>query len=150
MNDLRDIAEKNGRIFVQFESDIPDNLAIEADRDQLSRAFANIVYNAAQAFLAWNEEQHDAVPKIRFSANENDRNVCVIIEDNGPGLPEKIKKNPFTAFHGTTKAGGSGLGLAISSELIQLQGGSLAYEESPKGTKFHFTFPIAQSQMAQH
>ena len=150
MDDLRDLAEKNGRIFVQFESDIPDKLTVEADRDQLSRAFANIVRNAVQAFLAGNDGQHDTVPKIRFSANEDDGNICVVIEDNGPGLPEKIKKDPFTAFHGTTKAGGSGLGLAISAELVQLQGGFLTYEDTQKGTRFHFTFPLAQSQMAQN
>ena len=88
-------------------------------------------------------------PTIQVCAYEDKAQVYIVIDDNGPGLPEKIKRDPFTAFHGTTKSGGSGLGLAISAELINLQGGALVYEEMPEGARFRFILPNARQCVVQ-
>ncbi|MEM1307844.1 MAG: HAMP domain-containing sensor histidine kinase, partial [Pseudomonadota bacterium] len=53
----------------------------------------------------------------------------IIIADNGPGVPERARRNLFRAFQGGARPGGTGLGLAISHELIAAHGGWLALRD---------------------
>ena len=60
-----------------------------ADREELRRAFINVVRNALQAM------ENQGV--IRMSSAQAGGHVRVTIADTGPGIPEEVKANA-TAF----------------------------------------------------
>ncbi|MGN6367275.1 MAG: ATP-binding protein, partial [Phycisphaerae bacterium] len=66
--------------------------------------------------------------KIRISLEKGDgARVALLIEDNGPGIPEKILESVFNPFF-TTKHSGTGLGLAIVHRIIEAHGGQIFAE----------------------
>ena len=71
--------------------------------------------------------------------------IEITIHDNGPGIPEKIKKLLFESFFTTKPAGkGTGLGLAIAQQIVQEKHqGSISFASTPEvGTTFTLTLPI--------
>jgi two-component system NtrC family sensor kinase len=69
----------------------------------------------------------------------------LIIEDNGTGIPEKIRDQIFEPFFTTKPAGkGTGLGLSISNEIIRAHQGELKVESKQNEfTRFLITLPAA-------
>ncbi|MFT5692881.1 MAG: signal transduction histidine kinase, partial [Oceanicoccus sp.] len=68
--------------------------------------------------------------------------VGIYIEDNGPGIDEKIKKNLFSPVTSTKGDGHSGLGLSIVKKLIDEMSGSIVCRSSaPNGTQFQILLP---------
>jgi PAS domain S-box-containing protein len=71
----------------------------------------------------------------------------VIIEDNGPGIPDDIKPKVFLRkYRGRTKAQGSGLGLYLTKRLVEEHGGKIWIEDRvsgdrTKGAKFIIHLP---------
>ena len=64
----------------------------------------------------------------------------IFVEDNGPGIPEKIKKELFSPFF-TSKSPdkGTGLGLYIAKKEIEKSNGTLENVPSERGTVFKIT-----------
>lgn len=85
------------------------------DRNQLHQVLINLLVNALQAL--------EDTPNPRIAITETvERNTrTLIIEDNGPGLPEEMQGKCFDPFV-TSKAVGSGLGLAIARRLAAQNG----------------------------
>ena len=75
--------------------------------------------------------------------------VEVAVADTGTGVPPEDLPYIFERFWRRDKSrsragGGSGLGLAIAKQLVELHGGTIGVESNPgKGSRFHFTLPIA-------
>ena len=71
---------------------------------------------------------------------------CVLhchVGDEGEGLPEWMKTNPFQTIR-SQKKGGSGIGLALSQQLAQQLDADLALEStSEQGTVFKFSLRVA-------
>ena len=91
--------------------------------DQLEQLLINLLRNAIDAA----EETQGAV---RVGWEASDDNLEVVIEDEGPGLPDT--KNLFVPFF-TTKSGGSGIGLVLSRQIAEAHGGSLELEDRREG-----------------
>ena len=123
---------------IRYETEIDENLRIDADRDHLFRVMSNLVRNAAQAIEAAEGETGGT---ITVSAQREGRKVTVDVRDTGPGVPVKARENLFKAFQGSTKKGGSGLGLVIAQELVQAHGGKLSLAESKRGAVFRIELP---------
>ncbi|WP_171133732.1 MULTISPECIES: HAMP domain-containing sensor histidine kinase [unclassified Ruegeria] len=122
---------------VEIESQVPGDLVVRADPEQLYRVILNLVRNARQALVASNKPG-----TVTISAVETDNCWCIEISDTGPGLPPKAQENLFTAFQGSVRKGGSGLGLAISQELVRGHGGELFLKQTgPEGTTFEIKLP---------
>ncbi|GAA6191900.1 sensor histidine kinase [Phaeobacter gallaeciensis] len=122
---------------VQICNEIPEDLMVRADPEQIFRVIMNLVRNARQALIASNNPG-----VITVSASEQGEEWCIEISDTGPGLPPKAQENLFTPFEGGVRKGGSGLGLAISSELVRGHGGDLSLKSTgPAGTTFEIRLP---------
>ena len=69
----------------------------------------------------------------------------MIVEDDGPGVPEPDRASLFEPFHQGRQAHGAanpgvGLGLTVVRAFTQLHGGTTWYEPvSPTGCRFHLT-----------
>jgi two-component system, NtrC family, sensor kinase len=68
----------------------------------------------------------------------------VHVEDNGCGIPEKIRERIFDPFFTTKDVGkGSGQGLAISRSIIEKHGGRIELHSEPgQGTCFTLVLPL--------
>ncbi|MBK8374728.1 MAG: two-component sensor histidine kinase [Sphingomonadales bacterium] len=93
----------------------------------LKRAIRNIVSNALQY-------GGDAMVSLEQTAN----GVAILVDDNGPGIPEEAMKDllePFARAEGSRNrgTGGSGLGLTIARAISEAHGGSIKLENRPEG-----------------
>ncbi|VAW05511.1 Sensor histidine kinase in cluster with mercury reductase [hydrothermal vent metagenome] len=126
-----------GACDVSLSGDLPANLTVRADAEQLYRVIANLVRNARQAIIAAGQPG-----EINITAYEDDSSWKIQIADTGPGLPPKAREHLFTPFQGGATKGGSGLGLTISAELVRGHGGTLTLEHTgPDGTAFCIDLP---------
>ena len=104
----------------------------------LARAFGNILENAARY----------ANNRIKISEIDTPEHIEIIIEDDGPGIPDERKKDamrPFVRLDDARRAdtGGTGLGLSIAQTAIENHGGQLFLEDSDMGgLKVRIILPI--------
>ncbi|MBB5518054.1 sensor histidine kinase [Amphiplicatus metriothermophilus] len=131
----------------RFVNEVPEDLEIVADRNQLYRALFNLVRNAAEALAPADEGGGAPAPnggRVFIRARKEGANVEVEVADNGPGLPEEARAHLFEPFMGSRKPGGSGLGAAIAHEIASAHGGALVIAKSDDhGTVFALTLPQA-------
>lgn len=125
-------ANKNP-INVDIHLDLDPTLEkVTLNAESFSRVILNLSKNAFDAMrekaqTSPESDEYRPVLKVE-SKNEKDKAI-VIIEDNGPGVPEEIKKKILTPFFTTKKgAEGTGLGLSITQEIIQEHKASLNIE----------------------
>ncbi|MEO6014706.1 MAG: HAMP domain-containing sensor histidine kinase [Devosia sp.] len=126
---------------IAYGNEVPDDLSIRVDPEQLARVLINLLKNAREALEASAEKTIN--PRIAVGFMETDDGYVVSIADNGPGLPPRARDNLFVAFEGSAKAGGTGLGLAIARELVAAHGGTLSYTPLEPGTRFDISMPAA-------
>jgi nitrogen fixation/metabolism regulation signal transduction histidine kinase len=98
-------------------------VALRADGDQLDQLLINLIANAVDAALT----THGGVRVLWASAGDT---VDVIVQDDGPGLPET--SNLFVPFF-TTKPSGSGIGLVLSRQIAEAHGGRLTLANRTDG-----------------
>ena len=120
-------------------TDFPDTPAQFYARPMaLARAFANIIENAARY----------AKTTVKISEHDFDDRVEIIIEDDGPGIPDDKKRDalrPFVRLDDArgTDTGGTGLGLSIAQTAIENHGGQMFLENSELGgLRVHIVLPI--------
>ena len=122
---------------ISFEVIMPDDLTVFADSEQLGRILHNILRNAVQAL----QDHPTPMACIRVTGSSHPDSTCLQIEDNGPGIPARLKTGLFEPFQSSSRPGGTGLGLAIAAELVRAHGGTLSLEECAAGTCFHIRLP---------
>ena len=123
---------------INFVDDVPANVKVDADREQLVRILTNLARNATQAI----ETRPQTKDEVHITAERKGKAVAICVRDTGPGIPPAIRAKLFEAFQTAARSGGTGLGLAISSELAQAHGGSLTVVESSEtGTTFELNLP---------
>jgi two-component system osmolarity sensor histidine kinase EnvZ len=111
---------------------IADDFEMPLKKMALKRALVNLIDNA-----------FNYGDKVMFSASLSQNNLMIIIDDNGPGIPENERNNVFKPFYRidnsrnldkTQKAGGgSGLGLAIAMDAVTSHGGRMKLTDSSLG-----------------
>jgi signal transduction histidine kinase len=120
-----------------LEIDCPRGLAIRGDSHAVRSAVENVAANALDALQA-----RGGGGVLALRAVRRDQLVELLVEDNGPGIPEKVRASLFSPF--ATGNSGTGLGLAIARALARAGGGDLTCEQSVPGhTAFRFTFQSA-------
>ena len=71
----------------------------------------------------------------------------VRIQDNGPGVPPRLREQLFEPFV-SSKANGTGLGLALVAKLVAAHGGLVDFESEPGRTQFRVLLPVQSQQAA--
>lgn len=124
---------------VTWATDLPAELEVEADRQQLFRVLANLAQNAVQA----------GAQRIAVTARTEGDRVALLVADNGPGLSPKARETLFQPFVGSARSGSTGLGLAIARELVEGHGGGLSLvDSSARGTTFRIELPWPRARPA--
>ena len=122
---------------VEFLIDIPAQMSLRADQEQIFRVFSNLVRNARQAIEATGQPG-----TIEISAQDLEDSSVIRVIDTGPGLPKRARENLFAAFQGGARKGGIGLGLVIAAELVRGHGGQLELVRTDDdGTEFRISVP---------
>ncbi len=127
---------------ILFNKDIQTDLVINADRDQIFRVISNLTRNAALALKAEQESgtAPNKQPTISIQTRKEEGQSLIVVEDNGPGIPEKLRDSLFMAFHSSGQEG-TGLGLAISDELVRAHGGTIELKQDSRMTCFIISLP---------
>jgi two-component system OmpR family sensor kinase len=119
--------------------DVDNGLLVEGWRDDLHRLVLNLIENSLR--------HTPPGTGVRASAHAPDpEHVRIVVEDEGPGLPEAIRDRAFERFvRGAGDGGrGSGLGLAIVNAVADGHGGEVLYEDRLNGgARFIVTLPAA-------
>ncbi|SCY07317.1 sensor histidine kinase [Microvirga guangxiensis] len=139
IEDLSNLTDLAPEVGIAFRAHVPEDLMVDADKDQLSRVLVNLVRNAVQALSQAGASEGE--PCIDVTARRDGNTVTILVEDNGPGIPDRVKADLFTPFQSSARKGGTGLGLTIVAELIQLHGGTISLDEGEGHTCFRITIP---------
>jgi len=130
-----------------FDAAIPKINIVAQD---IGRVLLNIINNA---FYAVNERKNTAgneySPTVTITTTASkspsgDLGVKISIQDNGNGIPEKIKDKIFQPFFTTKPTGsGTGLGLSLAYDIVKAHGGEIQVESKEgEGSEFVILLPV--------
>ena len=128
---------------IAVEVVVPETLPqIQADEQQLTQLFVNLLTNAYEAM---DGKGHITLRARRIRLEDGgDGREAVLVEcaDDGPGIPEDVAQKVFEPFF-TTKTTGSGLGLAIVRKIVDAHDGRIDVGVvEGGGTRFCVTLPV--------
>ena len=126
-------AERRGLKLQTKISGVNAKIAISAEA--LNDIVSNLVVNALEATPRGGS--------VSATVAKDGGNVCVFVEDDGPGIPTALQEKILQPFF-TTKSQGTGLGLAIVARRVAEFGGRVGWESPVKdghGTRFKVTLP---------
>ena len=128
---------KNYKVFKDYQQ-LPQ---VDCHPIELEQVWTNIIANAIDATAG-----RGAINiSTRYLPYNSEDSVQVIIEDDGPGIPEHIAEKIFELNYTTKRKGnfGLGIGLTICSQIIKRHNGSIEIESQPGvSTRFIITLPI--------
>jgi histidine kinase len=124
-----------------FAADCP---AVMGHANRLQQVILNLTLNARDAILEQSDHRAGRIT-IRTRALNDAAQVEIVVEDDGPGIPEKVLPRLFEPFFTTKPVGkGTGLGLSISYQIIRQMGGALtACNRADGGARFTITLAAA-------
>jgi signal transduction histidine kinase len=136
---LTDAASARG---ISVSCEVPEQIELPLDRPSMERVFQNLIANAIEAMPQGG--------RVAVRAEGDHANgapaTTVVVEDNGPGIPEELRPHLFEPFASAGKRHGMGLGLALSRQTVIAHGGELSVRSSnTRGTTFVMTLPVARS-----
>ena len=122
----------------------PNRAVVDGSRDELHRLTLNLMENAIR--------HTPRGTQVRAAVERVDGHVRLVVEDDGPGIPEELRGRIFERFvRGAGDRGGSsGLGLSIVHAVAESHGGAVTFKSPtvngrsrPRGTRFEVTLPLS-------
>ena len=149
---VRKLAQSGFAAHVYFQENYDPSLPpVWGNRDQLVQVVLNLVKNAAEAvtqegnlhpeIVLTTGFQHGMRIAVPGSNTRVDLPLCVVVRDNGPGIPDDIRPHLFEPFV-TSRATGSGLGLALVAKIVGDHGGLIEVDSRPGRTEFRLHLPV--------
>ena len=91
-----------------------------------------LIENLTQNAIRYNNEGG----KVSVSVNERDGRACLVVKDNGIGIPASEQQRIFERFYRVDKSrsketGGTGLGLAIVKHIVELHDAKIELDSAP-------------------
>jgi len=143
---------KNVRFIEQYDPSLPP---AHGNKDRLIQIFLNLVKNAAEVVPEEGGEivistayQHGVRLQAPGSQMPMQLPLVVGVQDNGPGIPDDLRRHIFDPFV-TTKPGGTGLGLPLVAKLVGDHGGVIDLDSRPRRTIFRIMLPISHEEEAK-
>jgi signal transduction histidine kinase len=121
----------------------PAESAAEVDGKQIERALSNLLLNACQSARSMGPAASVAV-----TLESQDRQILVNVTDNGPGVPQRIRKSLFEPFVSEGKQKGTGLGLTLAHCIALEHGGEVVLLSSRPGETI-FQMKVARALSAR-
>ncbi len=126
---------------LDIQTQLPEQLTLQADASKLEQVFYNLIENA----IKYTQDGG----KIRISMQKDGKQMLFAVSDTGVGIPESDLQQVFERFYRVDKArsretGGTGLGLSIVKQMVKLHGGEVTVESVlGEGSTFTVTLPLA-------
>lgn len=129
------IKQSHIRIIKHYVDDLPP---IDAYGSELNQVWTNLFDNAIDAMLTTN-----GGGTLQIETRFDQRDLWVIITDDGPGVPKDLQTRIFEPFFTTKPVGkGTGLGLDIAQRIVTTRhGGEIRLESQPGLTRFTIRLP---------
>ncbi|MBE0639303.1 MAG: GHKL domain-containing protein [Bacteroidales bacterium] len=118
-----------------------EQVIVFADKDQLLRAFNNLIKNAVQAI------GRKSSGTINVEVKKENQQCIIKVSDNGMGISPELTEKIFSPYF-TTKTSGMGLGLAIVKSIIANSDGQISFESKQgSGTVFTISLPFIENSL---
>jgi len=118
----------------ELDPELPN---IKASPGELNQVWTNVIDNALDAMSEGGT--------LSITTRTVGKDVRVIIQDSGPGIPADIKDRIYDPFFTTKSVGkGTGMGLEVVKRIVDDHKGNIRLESEPGNTNFEFCFPINQ------
>lgn len=106
--------------------------------DALRRAIRNLVENAVRYGEC-----------ARVHVRRTARSIDIVVEDNGPGIPDEAMEQVFAPFYRledsrNRETGGVGLGLSIARAIARHHGGDVVLCNRPEGLQATISLPLLE------
>ncbi len=101
---------------------------IHADPDKFTQVVTNIVENAVR-----HGSGRVSVSLVALDDDADHPGVRLVVEDEGVGIPEEMRRRVFTKFWTSGTRGGSGLGLYLVHGLTRAHGGTVTIGDADGG-----------------
>jgi signal transduction histidine kinase len=119
---------------ITFKIVASPKVTVNADEDRIRQVLINLVSNA----INYSPENAE----IQFTVIESDKEIKIVLKDEGPGIPVEVQEKIFDKFYTIGKRYGTGLGLAICRGIIEAHKGEIkVLKEVAKGSAIYFTIP---------
>ena len=133
-------ADVPGATLTFHRTAVPPVAGVES---QLERAVSNLVDNAVRY----------ANRSVHVSLVESAATVAVVVEDDGPGIPQADRERVFDRFVRLDESrgrvdGGTGIGLSLVMAIAQRHGGTVGIDDSESIGGARFTFELPRSDIA--
>jgi len=129
------VAKQNQHILYQHTG---TTSMVTLDQNLLKNCIINLIGNA----IKYSGED----TFIEFNTEISNKELIIVIKDNGIGIPDNDQKHLFEAFfraHNTGNIPGTGLGLNIVTRYAGLMNGRIQFESKVnQGTSFTLSFPL--------
>jgi len=125
------------KVNIEFPKDLP---LVRMDFRLMEHALANLILNAAT--------YSPPGSMITLKANRENSHMVILVEDQGPGIPEDLLDRVFEKFFRVpgTPTGGVGLGLSIVKNIAEVHKGSVRVENRKEGgARFIIVLPMTES-----
>lgn len=115
---------------IKIIEDYSDYSQAKIDPELFSWALENLIKNSADA----------GSTEIKVSTKAN-KQVKIIVSDNGKGVPKGFARRIFSPGY-TTKEYGWGIGLSLARRIISMHHGKLSYKANKPGSSFIISLPF--------
>ncbi|MBT3399758.1 MAG: HAMP domain-containing protein [Rhodospirillaceae bacterium] len=124
---LEEVAHDARRNGADITLHIDEPVELPLARAALRRCLTNLADNAARH-----------AEKIEMGMRRNGSVLEIMVDDDGPGIPEDMRDEVFRPFFRLDESrnmetGGTGLGLSIAQDIVHAHGGEISLGESPAG-----------------
>ena len=142
--DLNTVIKEVARIYqtglpenVDLKLELDENLpSLPLDREQLRRAFTNLIDNAAASI------EGVGTITLRTAYQPDNQLIRAEVIDDGAGVPDEVRSRLFEPYT-STKEGGTGLGLTIVNQIVSDHNGFIRYSDrKPLGSIFAMEFRV--------
>jgi len=120
-----------------IKANVEENVKINIRPNSIKRCLANLIDNG----LSYGK-------KVEIEVKKTMNNIIILVDDDGPGIPQSEYQNVIKPFYRIDKSRGQnksgvGLGLSIANDIVRSHGGNISLDKSPlSGLRVKIALPL--------